>query len=791
MLTHNYIYVDGDKNADTEVNSYLIQHPNQRFLGLPLGLYFYNLGNKDFENDYSKWRKEHPNKYPIFKKIFSEKQVYAYRNFQKTINDLFLKPKNAPELVNAEKTKQTVRNLQQYFYNLGYLKTKVTADFQPYDKKKAKIIYRVTRGKPYVIDSIKTIVESKILDSIYKNSHLKSSIKKGQNLDISYFFKEREKLTKLFRNSGIYRFNKNAIIFDADSTQQPHKVNIEMAIGDSIANKPFKVQRINKVKIYTDYSYKINKDSIKEHIYHDGYEFLSMGKLAYNPHSLLHAVFIKPKSIYSDEITNLTRLHLRDLNNFKMVDIRYKELPNDSLEASIYLTPQKKYSVGLNSEVTHSNIRELSISGKLSILDRNVFKGAEILKLSVQGSFLDAKDAAKNDRLLNAWELGADISFEIPRFFLPFNVDRIIPKTSFPKTVFTIGTSLQKNIGLDKQKFTGIIDYKWRSSEKISHSFELLNAQYIQNLNINSYFDIYKSEFKDVRNISKTYFDKDLTPSEALSFIKNNITSDFEKEHFNSYIRAKNIEERYNIITEDIFVPSIAYTFIFNNSKNYKDTDFSFLRARVVSSGNLSSLFTKKNSNGVKTLFNFPFAQYVKLDFEWKRFWNVSENNVFAFRSFLGIAVPYGNSKALPFSRSYFIGGSNDLRAWKVYDLGPGFQKTGLEYNVGDLKFLTSLEYRFGIANSLKGALFADIGNIWKIKRLGFDTENSKFKFKNILASLAVGTGFGIRYDLSFLLLRLDIGFKTYEPYLEKNNRWFEHYNFGNAVYNFGISYPF
>ncbi len=791
LLSHNYIYIDGKKNKDLEVDSYLIQRPNQRFLGLPLGLYFYNLGDKNFEKDYVKWRKEHPDKYKFIKKVFSEKQVYAYRNFKDGVNDMFLKPRNAPKIVNPDKTNQTVKNLQQYFYNLGYLRAKVKADFKPYKNKKADVIYRVKRGRPYIIDSITTIVESKVLDSIYKNSKIKSSIKKGEHLNVAYFFEERDKLTKLFRNSGVYRFNKNAIIFDADSVQQPYKVNVDMVIGDSIADKPFKVQRINKVKIYTDYAYNINKDSIKERENYKGYQFLSAGKLTYKPRFLLRSIFIKPQSVYSDDITNLTRLHLRDLDNFKMIDIRYKELPNDSLEASIYLTPQKKYSVGINSEVTHSNIRALSISGKLSLLDRNVFKGAEILKLSIQGSFLDAKDAAKNDRLLNAWELGGDISFEIPRFFLPFGIHKLVPKDNFPKTVFTVGTSLQKNIGLDKRKFTGIIEYKWRSSEKISHSFELLNAQYIKNLNIDSYFNVYKSDFKDIKNIAATYFNTDLKESETLNFIQTKITSDFEKKHLKPYIEAKNIQERYNIVTEDIFVPSIAYTFTFNNSKNYKDTDFSFLRARLVSSGNLSTLFTKANKEGVKTLFGYPFAQYIKLDLELKRFWNLLDDNVIAFRTFLGVAVPYGNSKALPFSRSYFIGGSNDLRAWKVYDLGPGFQKTGLEYNVGDLKFLTSLEHRFGIFNSLKGALFIDIGNIWKIKKLGYDTESAKFKLKNVFESCAIGTGFGLRYDLSFLLLRLDVGFKTYEPYLQKKQRWFKHYSFGNAVYNFGISYPF
>ncbi len=246
----------------------------------------------------------------------------------------------------------------------------------------------------------------------------------------------------------------------------------------------------------------------------------------------------------------------------------------------------------------------------------------------------------------------------------------------------------------------------------------------------------------------------------------NYITTEFEVSNETEFKIAKNIESRYNIITEDVVNPSIAYTFTYNNSENYKDTNFSFFKARIASSGNLFTYFAKqKDENNVKTLFNTPIAQYAKIDLEYKKFWDLSLDNVLAFRSFLGIAIPYENSKAIPFSRSYFIGGPNDLRAWKIYDLGPGSTKTGLEYNIGNLKFLNSLEYRFKIINSVKGALFIDAGNIWDITNSELTETEAKFNNLNSFKDIAIGSGFGIRYDLSFILLRLDLGFKTYEPY--------------------------
>jgi outer membrane protein assembly factor BamA len=158
-------------------------------------------------------------------------------------------------------------------------------------------------------------------------------------------------------------------------------------------------------------------------------------------------------------------------------------------------------------------------------------------------------------------------------------------------------------------------------------------------------------------------------------------------------------------------------------------------------------------------------------------------------RTFLGAIIPYDNSD-IPFTKSYFAGGSNDIRAWQTYELGPGSRNTGLEFNVGSLKFLTSAEYRFDLVGKLKGALFIDAGNIWDITNSSFVDGAAKFSGLESLEDIAIGSGFGLRVDLSFLIIRLDVGFKTYEPYL-KGNKWFKNYNFSSAVFNIGINYPF
>ncbi len=790
LLTQNSIIVNNKKNVKDEISDYIIQRPNQLVFGVPFPLYFYNIGNKNFETTFEEWETNHPNTYNFTNSVFSKKQTIGLFNFKKNTHKWWLTNGEEPVVFDSKKAKLTVNNLTNHFQQEGYFNVKASYKVNYSKNKKATVNYIVDTDRVYTIDSIKTSIESKVLDSIYSLNKKKSYLKKGAQFKYSYFTDEQDRITELFRNSGIYRFNKNAILVDADTAN--YKSNIDLIINDSIANVPFKIQKIKNINIYTDFSYNTKDNPAKDSLNYNGFLFLSQKNLKYNPKLLLNSVFLEPNSIYQDKTRELTRKNLRRLNNFRTVDIKYNELEDDYLEASIYLTPLKKYSIAVSSELTHSNIRQLGISTKLSFLNRNIFKGSEILKFSVQGSFLDSKDAADNEKFFNAWEVGADVSIESPRILFPVNVNNLISKEMSPATMFTIGTSLQNNIGLDKQKFTGIIDYTWQTTKTKKHSFQILNAQFIKNLNIDSYFDIYTSEYNDLVEIQEEYFSGvDLSEDSAISFIKTYINDAFESSNETEYQTAKNIEARYNIITEDVVIPSVAYTFTYNNSENYKDTNFSFFKARLASSGSLLTyLSSEKDESNVKTVFNTPIAQYAKMDLEYKKFWNFSLENVLAFRSFIGIALPYNNSNSIPFSRSYYIGGPNDLRAWKIYDLGPGTTKTGLEYNIGNLKFLSSLEYRFKIINSVKGAFFIDAGNIWDISNSELNTSEAKFKGFSSLQDIAIGSGFGLRYDLSFILIRLDLGFKTYEPYLTQN-KWFQHVNFKNNVYNFGISYPF
>jgi outer membrane protein assembly factor BamA len=189
-------------------------------------------------------------------------------------------------------------------------------------------------------------------------------------------------------------------------------------------------------------------------------------------------------------------------------------------------------------------------------------------------------------------------------------------------------------------------------------------------------------------------------------------------------------------------------------------------------------------------VFGVPYSQYIKTEFDYIKHWDLQHSNVLAFRSFFGIAVPYGNSNSIPFVRSYFAGGSNDNRAWNPYSLGPGRTQAINDFNEANLKLAFNLEFRFPIAGNVKGALFADSGNIWNVWD-NVDDPAATFNGLSSLKDIALGTGFGLRYDFTYFVFRVDYGFKTYNPAEEPAKRWFRDYNFANGELQIGINYPF
>ncbi|MFQ3181128.1 MAG: outer membrane translocation and assembly module TamA [Polaribacter sp.] len=806
MLTQNYIFVDSVRDTNTELEKYILQKPNTKFLGAPIGLYLHNLGNSENPKTALKWGEKHPKKYKLVKRVFSEKQSIAYANSFIKLNTWFLSYE-APVIINEKKVKRTLDNLGAYYKTQGYFESQVSSKIKRDSlQKKATVAYQIQKGRPTLLDTIKVKIASAVLDSIYKDSGRRSLLKSGNQYNDNTFRKEASNVVKLFRNSGIYHFSESALGFYVDSDTTNYKTNVEFLIAKDhfkevngkYVKQDYKVHRIKEINIVTDYSYTKKDEVYKDSVSYKGINFLAYKKLKYNPKYLAQSIFFNSGDVYKDTLRNLTRNHLKSLKNFKSTNITFTPINglDEELRMDVFLAPKEKYTLGLETELTHSNIRNIGSSAKFSLTNRNALRGAELFKVSFLGSYFDAVNGP-------GFEVGADVSLEIPRLLAPFGLSKLVPKRMSPRTLFSLGFSIQNNIGLDRQTFTFLSDYKWEYTRKKTIQLELFNTQYIQNLNINRFFNIYRSEFSNLNTVAEIYDNVKNTSyypiatnletqsSESLGFMRE-VASDLDFKTSNSvdYNTVLNIQNRYNIVTSDFLIPTLAYSYTYNNQINFKDNNFSFFKARISNSGNILGMFSDNyNENDKKTFFKIPLAQYFKTDLEYKRFWDVSSNSVFGIRTFLGAILTYDNSD-IPFTRSYFAGGSNDIRAWQTYDLGPGSRNSGLEFNVGSFKFLTSAEYRFDLVGSLKGALFMDAGNIWDISGSDFIDQDAKFDSLSSLKDIAIGSGFGIRYDLNFFVLRLDIGFKTYEPYLE-NSKWFKNYNFASAVYNIGINYPF
>ena len=370
-----------------------------------------------------------------------------------------------------------------------------------------------------------------------------------------------------------------------------------------------------------------------------------------------------------------------------------------------------------------------------------------------------------------------------------------------PSTRISLATSSQTNIGLDKQTFSGIFSYNWYPNKKVTNRLDLFNIQYVRNLNIDNYFRIYDNSFNTLNGIARdvNYIssDDDLSiPVGTNEFIGYTLDSPTPSEISSTQLQTINgINERKNRLTENNLILASSFNFTKDNRANLFDNDFSIFRFKLESAGNLlaasSKIFgQKKDSDGRYQLLDVAFSQYVKTEFDFIKHWDLGKKNVLAARAFFGIAIPYGNSNSIPFSKSFFGGGPNDNRAWSAYNLGPGSSETTNEFNEANLKIALSAEQRFNIFGDLNGALFVDAGNIWNVLD-NVEDDRATFSGLDSLKDIAVGSGFGLRYDFSFFVFRFDIGFKTYDPSYRDENRWFNDYNFTNAVYNIGINYPF
>lgn len=805
LLTNNTIIVDGKKDKSETISNLLYQKPNSK---VPLRLHIYNLARPNIDSllqtkltDSSKQGT---------KRWLSKKQFFKMQESKLHFNKWLQKTGEAPVIVSEEKTKKSVKRVQDYYINNGWFNALGAYNIKTNENKRAEVSYNFNRGPAFVIDSISENIASPAVETLYPRFKKNALVKQGEQYKTINFELERERISGLLRNHGLFHFKQDYITVEIDTIGTNNKVNVNFNIQnrairtpDSIIRKPFKIFKVKDVNIYTDHSFANESKPIKDSVIYNNYTLYSYDDMRYKPKAITDAIFIAPNALFKDIDRTYTYRHLNELRTFKYPDIDYVEVNDTTLTANIYLTPLKKFSLGFSTETSTSNIQKIGFALNPSLMIRNIFKGAETFEISGTAAIGSSSEGNRQDGdpFFDINELALDLRLTIPRLFTPFNTDKIIPKYMFPSTRISISGSGQTNIGLDKQALSGLLSYNWRPSTKLSNQLDLFNIQYVRNLNINNYFDIYTSSYRRLNDISRAINynnGEDLSrdtgePEQFIADVLNNNTTLSPNDE--DFRRVSAIDERKDRLTEDNLILSTTFSFIKDNRRNLLDEDFSIFRFKIESAGTLLAnasrlLGLEKDNQDRLELFNVAFSQYIKTELDYIKRWDLGKKNIVAIRSFFGIAIPYGNSTNIPFAESFFGGGANDNRAWTAYSLGPGSSETTDEFNEANLKIALSAEQRFNLFGDLNGALFVDAGNIWNVLD---DVDDPRATFSGIssLKDIAIGSGFGLRYDFSFFLFRFDVGFKTYDPSFRDQNRWFNDYNFKNAVYNFGINYPF
>ncbi len=829
LLTKNSIYADSTKITNSDIRGLISQKPNSTLLGYPLRLNLYNLAKENPDSSFQDWLHRKEKREKRLNNLLSQKQVNRLKEsfVVKGASDFLKRIGEAPVVIDTALTQKSVDRIKAYYNSKGYFNNSGTYNLVTGKRKKrAEVEYQITLNKPFYIDTLQKNITSPQLDSVYNKAFDQSLVKSGDQFDLSHFTVERERLTTLFRNSGFYNFQESSINYDilrdttkvADDQKMDVQLNIQKprSTNDSSAtDNTYKIHRFKKINIYADYLIGGGTDSLKS-VDHENYTIYYNNKLKYKPKALTDAIFFEKDSIYRDLDRIRTYRQITNLNTFKYPNIEFiTEADRPLLTTNIYLAPRPKFSLNLDFDVTHSNIQQVGTAFSASVITRNVFGGAETLNISARGSvgLLNGRNITIGGDTFTS-EIGGDVNITFPRIWLPFSTEKIIPYYMLPQSRFLVGTNFQKNIGLDKQSFNTVLSYNWNPSNSLRNTIELLNVEFVRNVNPDNFYNVYQNTFSNLDDIADDFQDDPqyaeffetptnpdptdplrlIIPSGANSFVQGVLNNEIpvsqeDRDEVNS------IEERRQRLTENNLIFASNYAFSKNSKVDINDNDFYQFRVKLESAGNLLSALEgvipyNKNDNDQLLVFGVPFSQYFKTEFDFIRHWEVADSKVLAFRSFFGLAIPYGNSESIPFVRSYFAGGSNDNRAWNAYELGPGKTNNINDFNEANLKLALNLEYRFPIAGDVKGALFADAGNIWNV----FDNEDNPdaiFSGFDSLSDIALGTGFGLRYDFTYFVFRLDVGFKTYNPAEEVSKRWFRQYNFKNAGFNIGINYPF
>jgi outer membrane protein assembly factor BamA len=707
-------------------------------------------------------------------------KVWAYYRNQKKPSKfnawLFEKIGEPPSLYYKKDVEKSVVKMKRYLADVGYVNSKITykADFS---RKKAVITYNINLSKPYIIDTVKYDIPDTLLRRFVFAGLKNSLVKKGDVYNAYTLDDERDRITSELRNNGYYYFNRNYIQFVIDSNFNARKMDVTMHIfnrkdGEGEVSLPHLRCFIKNVYVTPAFNPVITKyDTVNHQIaFPDdstySYKFLCLPqKHMFRLSTFDQTIKIKPGLPYSAEDVQQTYRRLFNYSILSSVNILFDTVSSSDdkvnikyLNSRVEMQPGKLNRFRIEAIGTNSS-GDLGIRGNIVFLNKNIFKGAEVLQLSLLGGFEAQKlaeipDSTNQDNgssLFNTFEAGFNATIFFPRFVTPVKFNRFNLKYN-PQTNLNVGFNYQRRPYYSRNIFNVGVGYSWNYNRFVKHLFTPVNINYV--------------------NI-------DPTP-------------EFEK------ILEDETDQRLKEQYSDHMIFGLKYSYIYNNQRQGILGHFNYFRINVESSGNLLYVLdkiagTEPDAEGFYNFLGVKYSQYVRIDFDYRHFFYFSEGgDMLAYRAVVGTAIPFLNSKDIPYEKGFYAGGANGMRGWRFRTLGPGgYTKISDYERVGDIQLETNLEYRFPVYKYLKSALFVDVGNIWTYGESS-TFPGGAFKFDTFYKQFAADMGLGLRLDFSYFIFRFDMAVPVVNPaYPEGKRLRISFLQLKDIVGNFGIGYPF
>ena len=743
LLLKSEILTDNKSINKIELKTYLKQRPNTKIFGFwRFHLGMYNLSSSKSEEG-------------IFRKIGEAPVIYS------------------PDL-----TQKSRSELTRYMHNKGYYQAIITDSVVYRNNKKVEVYYRIRSKSPYQIRSYKSEIRDGTIKALIAGDSLKSLVKPNGNFDTDVLAYESKRVLNSFQNNGFYRANKNEIYFEADTTKAPRSVDLKMVVEkenvsenpDTVVERDHQRYTFRNFYFYTDIESQKQLFAENKNVSHEvkndtvrlgNQFFISNGKLKYRPELLSNMNHIADKGYYSVRLVERTYNDLFSLRLFKLINIRFIEtnksdsLGNPTLDCIIQLSPSVRQAYTVSAEGTNS-LGNFGVAGNLGYQHKNIFGGGELLDVILMGSTEKQKyGVGDSTTSFHSYQTGIETKITLPKFLGPIKPASFF-RFATPQTLMGLSYNYQRRPDYTRTIMRASLGYQWKSSEFVTHRFSIIDLYLVKMF---AYDSAFVSRIENLY-IKSSYTDHTIS---AWNYIYTRTTQNIQKQSNYSYFRA-------SFETAGTLLQSVSKLF----DRRLYPSD---------SLGNLKYHF-----------LGTPFAQYLKTDFEYRKGFVIDKSNRFVIRGFSGIAVPFGNSDQVPFEKKFFTGGANGIRAWPIRTLGPGsFKANPNEFpnQAGDIKLEANAEYRFAMIGPFEGALFVDMGNIWSLKD---NRPGAEFAFQRFYKEIAVGTGAGLRYDFSFVIVRVDLGIKLHDPSLNEGMRWIpanQMLKQKNINFAFAIGYPF